>query len=86
MGNSSSAPLAPLTPQQVPVGVHPPFTYGQEITLLLKEKVFSFSGDDFSVKDVNGNVIFRLDGRTMSLRGKKSTYALRSALNSSLTA
>ena len=71
MGNSSSAPQSPLVAQPVPIGVFPSFVFQQEIVLVLKEKAFSFSGDDFSVKDVNGNVVFRFDGRALSMRQKK---------------
>jgi hypothetical protein len=54
MGNSYSS--TNTVPQNVPiVVVDPKFAMQQTITLKLKNKIFSFSGEDSTVKDSNGN-------------------------------
>lgn len=58
--------------QQSPAVVGPQFILSHPITLVLKEKYGSFSGDDFSVKDQNGNLWFRLDSKTWSFRDKRT--------------
>merc|ERR1711962_1150630 len=45
----------------------------QEPTILkLREKFFSFSGDDCSVKDMDGRLWFRIEGSAMSLSSKRT--------------
>merc|ERR1719167_1386467 len=45
----------------------------QEPTILkLREKFFSFSGDDCSVKDMDGRLWFRIEGSSMSLNDKRN--------------
>ncbi|KAJ7617187.1 tubby C-terminal-like domain-containing protein [Roridomyces roridus] len=53
------------------LGVFSQFCAQQPITLVLKEKVWSFSGDDFSVKDQFGNVVVRCQGKALSWSDKK---------------
>merc|ERR1712029_749115 len=44
-----------------------------ETTVLkLREKLFSFSGDDCSIKDINGTKWFQIQGSAMSMRGKQT--------------
>ncbi|TPX68094.1 hypothetical protein SpCBS45565_g03328 [Spizellomyces sp. 'palustris'] len=64
--------LQPL-PQPI-AAIDPRFCLQQPVSLLIKEKIFSFSGDDFSIKDATtGQVYFKVDGRAfMSLREKKT--------------
>lgn len=38
----------------------------------MKEKVFSLSGDDFTVADVNETPILKVKGKVVSLSGKKT--------------
>ncbi|KAL1413736.1 hypothetical protein Q8F55_001518 [Vanrija albida] len=66
----SDGPKA-LNPVHPPIGVFPGFVAQQPTTLVLKEKVLSWSGDDFGVKDQHGNVIVRVGGKVMSLRQRK---------------
>uniref|UniRef100_K3WY52 Tubby C-terminal domain-containing protein n=1 Tax=Globisporangium ultimum (strain ATCC 200006 / CBS 805.95 / DAOM BR144) TaxID=431595 RepID=K3WY52_GLOUD len=48
------------------------FCNAGSVTLHLREKFFSLSGDDFSIKDANtGAVWFRASGRVLSIREKK---------------
>ncbi|KAJ3006952.1 hypothetical protein HKX48_009381 [Thoreauomyces humboldtii] len=74
MGNSESVLREPLHPQHPPVtAIDPRFCNPQPTTLVLREKIFSFSGDDFSIKDAyTGQPWFRIDGRSLSLRQKKT--------------
>ncbi|KAJ3036910.1 hypothetical protein HDV00_002203 [Rhizophlyctis rosea] len=48
------------------------YCYPEFITLHIKEKWASFSGDDFTIRDPNTQkVYFRVDGRALSFRQKK---------------
>ncbi|WVF71015.1 hypothetical protein IAT40_005811 [Kwoniella sp. CBS 6097] len=67
-GSSAPAQLHPVNP---PLGVFPNYYAQQPTTLVLKEKVFSFSGDDFSVKDTNGYTVVRCHGQALSWRDRK---------------
>ncbi|WVR05557.1 hypothetical protein IAU60_002576 [Kwoniella sp. DSM 27419] len=67
-GSSAPAVLHPVNP---PCGVFPNYYAQQPTTLILKEKVFSFSGDDFSVKDSHGHTVVRCHGNSMSFRDSK---------------
>ncbi|ORX90942.1 hypothetical protein K493DRAFT_229289 [Basidiobolus meristosporus CBS 931.73] len=62
-----------LQPQNPPIiATEPRFCLPYEISLHLREKFFSFSGDDFSIKDASNTVeYFKCSGRTFSLREKK---------------
>ncbi|KAG4092152.1 hypothetical protein H8356DRAFT_588239 [Neocallimastix lanati (nom. inval.)] len=51
------------------------FVFQQPITLNLSEK-YSFSGDDFTIKDNNGVSYFKCKGKAFSLRDKKVIYDL----------
>lgn len=44
----------------------------------MKEKVFSLSGDDFTVKTVEGREVCKCKGKVMSVRDKKSKHILPS--------
>jgi len=57
------------------IGVERRFVFQQPVTLYLDEK-YSFSGDDFSIKDSNGTSYFKCKGKTFSLRDKKVLYDL----------
>lgn len=63
--------LAPFNP---PLGPQPPSTklyHPTQVTLALKERVFSLSGDDFHVKTAEGLEICRCKGKALSIRDKK---------------
>ncbi|OUM64086.1 hypothetical protein PIROE2DRAFT_60910 [Piromyces sp. E2] len=47
------------------------FCFTEPITLKLKEKIFSLSGDSFSIKDLNGVEYFKCSGRAFSIKEKK---------------
>ncbi|RSH77415.1 uncharacterized protein EHS24_003381 [Apiotrichum porosum] len=42
------------------------------VTLVLREKVLSWTGDDFGVKDTNGNVVVSCNAKMFSIRNKKT--------------
>ncbi|KAJ7624542.1 tubby C-terminal-like domain-containing protein [Roridomyces roridus] len=53
------------------LGIFPQYCAQQQIVMILKEKVFSFTGDDFEVKDQWGNVVIHCKGTAMSLTERK---------------
>jgi len=56
------------------IGTEPRFLAQQPVTLVLKEHVLSFSGDDFSIKDTNGLTYFKCKGKYMTLHDRKYLY------------
>lgn len=68
---SSSADTGPLHPFHPPLGVSSVYCVPQETTLVLKERAFSFSGDDFGIKDTAGVNVVLCHGSAMSFRDKK---------------
>ncbi|KAK4627009.1 hypothetical protein CLAFUW4_04282 [Fulvia fulva] len=69
-----AAPPAAMPPFQPPLGPQPagPLYSANQVTLRMKEKVFSLSGDDFTVADVNETPILKVKGKVVSLSGKKT--------------
>ncbi|ORY32262.1 tubby C-terminal-like domain-containing protein [Naematelia encephala] len=67
---TSSAPMQ-LAPIHPPLGMHPQYCVNVPTTLVLKEKAFSFSGDDFAVKDSNGIPVVHCKGKAFSFRDRK---------------
>ncbi|TXT09619.1 uncharacterized protein COLE_03553 [Cutaneotrichosporon oleaginosum] len=62
--------LAPIHP---PVAVFPAFISHGPVTLVLREQIFSLTGDDFSVKDAaTGHTIVRCKGKIISFRERKN--------------
>lgn len=73
---TASAPTV-LQPVHPPLGIHPAYTsHPQPVTLVLKERVFSFSGDDFGITDTNGQVVVRCKGKVLSFTDRKGVYRL----------
>jgi len=60
--------LPPVTPA---LGVNPTFCHPRQTTLVLKEKVWSLSGDTFHVTDENNVEVVRCRGTTFSLSDRK---------------
>ncbi|ORX86186.1 DUF567-domain-containing protein [Anaeromyces robustus] len=56
------------------VGTEERFISQQPVTLLLKEHVLSFSGDDFSIKDTNGLTYFKCKGKYVTIHDRKYLY------------
>eukprot|EP01089_Gocevia_fonbrunei_P005851 TRINITY_DN1634_c0_g1_i1.p1 TRINITY_DN1634_c0_g1~~TRINITY_DN1634_c0_g1_i1.p1 ORF type:complete len:195 (+),score=24.99 TRINITY_DN1634_c0_g1_i1:191-775(+) len=57
-----SKPFSPLSDKQ---------TNDHAVTVVLKEKIFSLTGDSFNVQDTNGNDVFQLKGKLVSLHQRK---------------
>ncbi|WVN85487.1 uncharacterized protein L203_100633 [Cryptococcus depauperatus CBS 7841] len=72
MGLFTSSAPAVLHPVNPPIGRLPQYYAQAPTTLVLKEKVFSWTGDSFGVKDTNGNVIVECSGKVMSMRDRKT--------------
>ncbi|BEI94491.1 uncharacterized protein CcaverHIS019_0700630 [Cutaneotrichosporon cavernicola] len=67
-----SSPVA-LQPVHPPVAVFPAFISQGPVTLVLREQIFSLSGDDFSVKDAaTGKTVVRCKGKVVSFRDRKN--------------
>jgi hypothetical protein len=63
--------MAPLPTFNPPLGVHPQFCFPEENVLHMKEKAFSLSGDNFTIKTADGHEICRCKGKVMSISDKK---------------
>lgn len=61
-------------PQVSVIGTEPRFIAQKPVTLALKERVLSFSGDDFSIKDTNGMTYFKCKGKYLTLHDRKYLY------------
>lgn len=72
-GSSGRTAYGPLPPAPHPIGVNGFYTqHTNELALRIRERKTAFSGDDFAVKDAaNGQTIFQVNGKVMSLSGKK---------------
>jgi uncharacterized protein YxjI len=56
------------------VGVFKNFIANQTETLVLKEKVMSLTGDSFDIKLANGQPILKVEGKVMSISGRKKVF------------
>ncbi|KAK3369894.1 tubby C-terminal-like domain-containing protein [Podospora didyma] len=65
-----------LHPVQQPLALFDPLIARQTETLILREKVMSLSGDSFEIKLQSGHPILRIQGKVMSISGRKSVYDL----------
>ncbi|KAJ7642245.1 tubby C-terminal-like domain-containing protein [Roridomyces roridus] len=54
-----------------PLGLFSQFCTQDQTTLVLKEKVISWSGEDFSVKDHLGNVVIKCEGKVLTMTDEK---------------
>lgn len=63
--------MALLPPVPKPIGVFPQFIAQQPETIVLKEHVLSLTGDSFSIKLANGTPILQVEGKVMSISGRK---------------
>jgi uncharacterized protein YxjI len=60
--------LAPLSP---PLGVNPAYCVPKQTVLVMKEKVWSLSGDTFHIVDENGHEVVQCRGQAFSLSDRK---------------
>ncbi|KAK1756773.1 tubby C-terminal-like domain-containing protein [Echria macrotheca] len=63
-----------LAPVPQPISVWNQFLARQTETLILREKVLSLSGDSFDITLQNGQPILKVQGKVMSISGRKSVY------------
>ena len=63
--------MAAAVPPTNQIGIYSQFITQQPEQLVLKEKVLSLSGDSFSIKTVDGRVVFNVKGDLLSLSGRK---------------
>ncbi|KAJ1303287.1 hypothetical protein OPQ81_011484 [Rhizoctonia solani] len=63
---------APLVAQNPPLGVMPAYAQNYELTLKLREKRWSLSGDSFDITDAQGRPYFKIEGNAFSIRSKKT--------------
>jgi len=61
----------PLPPVHPALGVNATYCLPKETTLVMKEKVWSLSGDTFHITDENGVEVVRCQGTTFSLSDRK---------------
>lgn len=66
--------MANLAQIPSPVGIFPQFFARASETLVIKEKVMSLTGDDFHIKLANGAPILRVEGKVMSISGRKKVF------------
>ena len=62
---------AQLQPFSPPLGIHQRYCAQELTTLVLREKAFTWSGDDFSVRTVDGRLVLRCDAKVFSMRDRK---------------
>jgi uncharacterized protein YxjI len=61
-----------------PIGIFPQFLAQQSETLLMQEKIFSITGNDFLIKLANGNPILRVEAKGIkSFSGRKKMFDLQ---------
>ncbi|KAK3326800.1 tubby C-terminal-like domain-containing protein [Apodospora peruviana] len=65
-----------LAPSPQPVGIFGPYIARETVTLVLREKVMSLTGDSFEIKMQNGQPLMRVEGKLMSISGRKSVTDL----------
>ena len=59
------------TPRNPIVATNTQFAFPYQVNLFLQEKIYSWTGDDFNITDMNGTPFFRCGGRAFSFREKK---------------
>jgi hypothetical protein len=63
--------MASLAAVPQAIALFPQFIAHQPETLVLKEHVMSLTGDSFSIKLANGTPILQVEGKVMSISGRK---------------
>ncbi|KAG4084813.1 hypothetical protein H8356DRAFT_1435826 [Neocallimastix lanati (nom. inval.)] len=58
------------------VAINQRFVHDKEITLILKEKILSFSNEDYIVQGIDGESYFKCKGKAFSIRDKKFIHEL----------
>jgi len=63
--------MAALAGLPQPIGLFPTFIAQRSETIVLKEKVMSLTGDSFSIKLADGTPLFQVEGKLMTITGRK---------------
>ena len=76
MGSAMSAEQktaqdASLVPFDPPLGLHGQYCSPALTTLVMREKYFSWSGQDFTVRTTEGRLVLRCDAKAFSIRDRK---------------
>jgi len=69
-----------LPPYPHPLGIFQPFMAQKTEAIVLKEKIFSLSGDSFSVKTLDERPVFQVAGEGFSLSGRKHVLDMQGQL------
>ncbi|KAM7196208.1 Tubby C-terminal-like domain containing protein [Rhypophila sp. PSN 637] len=64
--------MAQLAPLAQPIGVFDDYFARQTEVIVLREKVMSLTGDSFEIKMQNGHPLFRVEGKVLSISGRKT--------------
>lgn len=68
----SHPPPTVQVPLTIPISVvGPQFLAPYPVDLTITEKTFSLTDGDYAVTDVNGNIVFKIKGKLLSLRDKR---------------
>ena len=62
---------ASLQPFNPPLGLYPQHSAPIPTTLIMREKYFSWSGQDFTVRTSDGRLVLRADAKAFSLSDRK---------------
>ena len=73
----AGVPVPQLAPYPKKLGVLPPFYAQQCTSLVMKEKLMSWSGHDFEVKTLDGHPVLKVQGKAMSLSGRKEVMDMQ---------
>lgn len=65
--------MSPLQAFNPPLGLHVQHCHPEPLTLHMKEKAFSLTGDDFTVKTTSGLEVCKCKGKVVSVSDKKGT-------------
>lgn len=63
--------MSGLAPVPQPIALFPQFIAARPEVIVLKEKVLSLSGDSFHIKTADGTPVLQVEGKVMSLTGRK---------------
>ncbi|KJZ74490.1 hypothetical protein HIM_06086 [Hirsutella minnesotensis 3608] len=66
--------MSQMSPNNPEIGVFKDYIARQPETLIVKEKVFSLSGDSFDIKLANGQPMFKVSGHAMSISSRMSMH------------
>lgn len=69
--------MANLVVLKEPIAVFPSFVADAAETLIIKEKVMSLSGDSFDIATPDGRAFLKVQGKHMTLSGRKSFFDMQ---------